>query len=203
MITCILYKREGVRHDFLSQTCYQHLIYQNWTLQTSFTHMSCQLSIMFGFKLLFSAFLLIAAESQPSSEPFRITPIMVEARSTSCPADDILESARRNTSAAVTAAIQEIFPDVDSPCGGTGWMPVVSLDLRDPSQQCPSPWAVTTSPVRSCFAPQILNRCVGTNFPMPPRVFTYNRVCGRVTGYGIHTVDAFNFLMLVALMIHI
>lgn len=126
--------------------------------------------------VLISAFLLTAGEAQQDSQtsPLRINPVVIGGGNVpaSCPSSDALESARRN----MTAAIQQLFQS--TPCGGLGWAPVVSLDLCDPSQQCPSPWAEITTPNRSCRAPGVRDSCQGVTFPVSG--VPYSQVCGRL-----------------------
>ena len=149
--------------------------------------------MMFCAKLaLVFASLLNAAVAQQSSEtsPVRIDPVLIGARSApgSCLSDDILKPARRNTSAAVQQVLSEVLT---ATCGGPGWRLAVSLDMADPSQQCPSPWIETTTPVRSCFKGSGHGGgCLGVRFPVSGS--TYNRVCGYVTASGIRTNDGFH-----------
>ena len=100
-----------------------------------------------------------------------------------CPSSDILESARSN----LTADIHQVF--LDSPCGGIGWAPVVSLDLGDSAHTCPSPWIESATPQRSCIAPNNTNNCQGPSFSVSG--LTYNHVCGQAVGYALNSVDAF------------
>jgi hypothetical protein len=101
-----------------------------------------------------------------------------------CPTDDILQLVRRNMS----AAIQQALPPCDTPCGGAGWRPVVSLDIGDSSQECPTPWVEAPTPARSCYA-RVSDDSLGVNFPVSgPR---YSKVCGRVVGYSETSTDAF------------
>lgn len=139
-----------------------------------------------GLKLILtSALLLAAANAESSSEmpPVRIDPVVIPATGLgSCPSSDLLQSARSNMS----AAIRQVLPD--TPCGGLGWTPVVSLDLGDTSQQCPAPWMEISTPARSCTA-EHGGTCVEVRFPVPG--VTYSRVCGRAVGYDRSTPDGF------------
>ena len=98
-----------------------------------------------------------------------------------CLSSDTLESTYNSIKEEILQLIQ------DAPCGGLGWRQVVSLDLGDPSQQCPSPWIETATPERSCFAQNNFN-CIGVSFPVSG---TYNHVCGRAVGHGLVSPDAF------------
>ena len=142
---------------------------------------------MLGSKQDLYALLFTVAMAQESTEtaPIRISPIVVGAGSVpgSCPSSSTLLSARRN----ISAAIQQLLPSISTPCGGQGWRPVVTLDMGDPSEQCPSPWIEASSPARSCYA-NLRDNCAGLRFPTPG---VYSRVCGRGVGYTGYFPDAF------------
>ena len=143
---------------------------------------------MSGTEIFLISALLLAptVNGQPCSEgpPYCIDPVKVETGPAngprSCPPSATLQAARENT----TAVIQQMFRD--APCGELGWTPVVTLDLGDQSQFCPSPWVETNSPGRSCTA---TNNCEGSNFSASG--VTYSRVCGRAVGYAVDSPDAF------------
>jgi hypothetical protein len=139
------------------------------------------------------ASLFTAAVTQLSSEtsPIHINPVMIGVRSApgSCPSDGILQSARRNTS----AAIQQVLSDITTTpaCGGPGWRLAVSLDMSDQSQQCPPPWIESSTPERSCFKGSgDSGGCVGVSFPVAGSA--YNHVCGYLTALSERTVDGFH-----------
>ena len=117
--------------------------------------------------------------------PSRVDPVVIESDNSqgSCPFSDTLKSARSN----LKADIHQVF--LDSPCGGIGWTPVVSLDLGNPTHTCPSPWIESATPERSCIARNNENNCQGRSFPVSG--LTYNRVCGRAVGYTLISPDAF------------
>ena len=103
---------------------------------------------MSGFKLslVFAVLIVVNAQTTPS----RVNPVVIEGEINgqgSCPSSDTLQSARSN----LMADIHQVF--LDSPCGGIGWAPVVTLDLGDPAQTCPSPWTESATLARSCIAP--------------------------------------------------
>ena len=80
-------------------------------------------------------------------------------------------------------------PPPPSPCGGAGWRPVVNLNMADPSQDCPSPWIETLTPVRSCNKSTFAAGCDGVSFTVSGG--PYSHVCGRAVGYGRRSPDAF------------
>ncbi len=81
-------------------------------------------------------FTLVAAQSQL---PIRVAPSIIGAGSgpRSCPADNLLQEARTNSTAAARLAIQ------NTSCGGIGWAQVANIDMTDTSQQCPTPWTLS------------------------------------------------------------
>ena len=76
-------------------------------------------------------------------------------------------------------------------CGPELWWRVASLNMSDPSQQCPSAWReYNTSGVRACGRPATSRvSCPATVYFTG---FQYSRVCGRVIGYQIASPDTFN-----------
>ena len=141
-------------------------------------------TIMSGVKLTLMVAVLIIVKVQAT--PFRVDPVVIDGDQGSCPSSDTLESARSN----LKADIHQILLSIDSPCGGVGWSPVVSLDLGPgPSPNMSSPWARSDTPERSCVPPNNLDNCQGLSFPVSG--LTYNHVCGRIVGYAVNTPDAF------------
>ena len=75
-------------------------------------------------------------------------------------------------------------------CGGPGeWTRIAHLDTSDPSQQCPSNWNLTTTPVRGCGrSTSEANVCDSVIFPSNGS--SYSRVCGQVNAYQFGSTDA-------------
>ena len=76
-------------------------------------------------------------------------------------------------------------------CGEGVWYRVAYLDMRDPSQECPSNWLEITTPVRTCGRPE---KAGGPS--CPAEYFSsggsrYNRVCRRAVGYQDGSSDVF------------
>ena len=79
------------------------------------------------------------------------------------------------------------------PCGGPGrWTKIASLNMSDPSQDCPSNWRLITSPVRACGRSlrARVPGCDSAIFPSNGR--SYSHVCGRVIAFHSGTPNAFN-----------
>ena len=87
------------------------------------------------------------------------------------------------------ASIQTQVSDLH-PCGTGEWRRVAYLDMRDPTQQCPSAWReYNTGGVRACGRP---NASGGSSAATTySNVFQYRRVCGRVVGYQFGSPDGF------------
>ena len=73
-------------------------------------------------------------------------------------------------------------------CGGSGWRRVAYLNMSNPSQQCPFPWRLITTPHRTCGKPS--SGCYGVTYPTGGT--QYNQVCGRIIGYQSGHTDSFN-----------
>ena len=78
-------------------------------------------------------------------------------------------------------------------CGPGEWHQLASLNMSDPSQQCPSPWTEYNSGgVRACQrSPSTSPSCSGVLYSTPTN-YQYKRVCGRATGYQFADTDAFH-----------
>lgn len=139
-----------------------------------------------GVKLHVVTVFLLALVSVQSQDTIESAVIKGE-DSMSCPSSELLESAKRNLSAAIVQSLPS------SSCGGAGWTQVVDLDISDPNQPCPFPWTVFTDKgTRLCSkSSSAYQKCDGIRLPVPDAVGTYTRVCGQVTGYGIGNPLAF------------
>ena len=91
----------------------------------------------------------------------------------------------------ITASLQNILLNSFlKTCGSGEWHRVASLNMSDPSQQCPSAWSeYNTEGVRACGRPGTnVGTCSATLYATNHQ---YSRVCGRVIGYQIGSPDAF------------
>ena len=81
--------------------------------------------------------------------------------------------------------------DIATPCGGPGWTLAASLNMTDPTQNCPSAWDERTeSGKRVCFRqPSSSAGCDSVTFPTDGKEYTH--VCGRAVGYQYASADAF------------
>ena len=107
--------------------------------------------------------------------------------SNSCPSNEVLEAARQT----LTNATMNIFSmkTVMPECGTGLWTQVVSLDMSDSAQQCPSPWMEFATPARSCGRPSNSDHgCNGVSFSVN---IEYRRVCGRAIGDTPSSPDGF------------
>ena len=109
--------------------------------------------------------------------------------SSSCPSEQQRASSRQEIQEKVASALGLLFP---YQCGAGEWIRIAYLNMKDPSQTCPSAWTeITTNGVRVCGRPPSSNdMCHGTFYSSGGRTFT--KVCGRVIGYQIGHPDAFH-----------
>ena len=101
-----------------------------------------------------------------------------------CPARTASDAARRNSSATIRNILQDL--SFVPSCGTGFWRQVAFLNMSDSQQQCPSQWALQTTPERSCASPSC-----GTSVFYSVNGIPYKRVCGRATGFAITSPDAF------------
>ena len=132
-----------------------------------------------------------AQEQQENATlPISYPPTVLEGDSESCASIEEREMARTQ----IREDIREILRDVvipSFPCGGPGWTLAASLDMTDPTQNCPSAWDERTeSGKRVCFRqPSSSAGCDAVTFSTDGKEYTH--VCGRAIGYQYATPDAF------------
>ena len=94
-----------------------------------------------------------------------------------------------------SGTVVQVYCDMDRVCGcsGTGgWTRVAYLNMADPSQQCPSAWALqtrTSEPRRLCGRDRSGSGCDSVTYTTFG--LNYSQVCGRVRGYQYGAPDAF------------
>ena len=102
------------------------------------------------------------------------------------------EQALRN----ITSQVQDLLRDLTSPhnCGPGEWHQIASLNMSDPSQNCPAAWrSDITNGIRSCRRPESSGgSCVGTSFNSGRM---YTKVCGRAIGYQVASTDGFDYML--------
>ena len=76
-------------------------------------------------------------------------------------------------------------------CGGPGWRKAAYLDMSDPTQTCPSPWELITTPKRSCARPSSAGSLTCYSAMFPTQGIQYSQVCGRIIGYQVGQPEAF------------
>ena len=123
-------------------------------------------------------------------------PILQSVDNQPCPSEEHQEIARKEIKTATRRLLRDsVVPDLQSYtfiCGGsTGWKRVAYLNMSDPSQQCPSAWQKITTPHRVCGRRSASTAsCEGLTYSTGSE--QYDRVCGRIIGYQIGSVDAFH-----------
>ena len=137
------------------------------------------------------AFVVFTALVFPPVLAIQTTSIaVIQGNGDECPADQDREATRQDIRSTVQNLLQNVT--IVPTCGEGLWKKVVSFDMKDPSQQCPSPWREYSS-IRSCGRPTGASGCVSVMFST--NNVQYNKVCGRAIGYQFYSVDAFGRFM--------
>lgn len=82
-----------------------------------------------------------------------------------------------------TAEISLIREHIEHPCGSAGWTRIAYLDMRDPSQNCPSELQPYESDGNRACGRFATNGGSCDAIFFPPNGTVYKEVCGRVYGY--------------------
>ena len=115
---------------------------------------------------------------------------VIQGNADECPADVDREATRQDIRSTVLNLLQNVT--IVPTCGEGLWKKVVSFDMKDPSQQCPSQWREYSS-IRSCGRPTGASGCVSVTFTT--NNYQYSKVCGRAIGYQFYSPDAFGRLI--------
>ena len=115
----------------------------------------------------------------------------------SCASIEEREMAKTQISEDIRGSLRDVvIPTLDivTPCGGPGWTLAASLNMNDPSQNCPSAWDERTeSGKRLCFRqPNSPPGCDSATFSTNGKEYTH--VCGRAIGYQYAHPDAFGLV---------
>ena len=108
-----------------------------------------------------------------------------------CPSQTERQQALGIINTIINLTLQTINLPPWTECGPGLWMQVASLNMSDPSQQCPSAWMEFSSAagVRACGIPRTSGgSCPGISYATGRQ---YSRVCGRAIGYQFESTDAF------------
>ena len=136
-----------------------------------------------------------AQEQQENATlPISYPPTVLEGDSESCASIEEREMARTQICEDIRGSLRDVvIPTLDivTPCGGPGWTLAASLDMTDPTQNCPSAEDERTeSGKRLCFQqPSGSPGCDSVTFPTDGKQYTH--VCGRAIGYQYAYPDAF------------
>ena len=87
--------------------------------------------------------------------------------------------------------VTRVYCDMERTCGGVhgGWMKVVSINMTNSSDSCPSGLRTLTSPKRLCAINIDGAGCSSAYLNV--HGVQYRRVCGKIIGYQQKTTDAF------------
>ena len=110
----------------------------------------------------------------------------------SCLSQEEKDLAIQNITTSIIRNILNTYLEISNNCGPGQWHQVASLNMSDPSQQCPSAWIeYNTDGVRACGIQTSINEgCLGTFYTTSRQ---YSRVCGRAIGYQVGSTDAFGW----------
>ena len=87
-----------------------------------------------------------------------------------------------------TGYARQVYCDMTARCSSTGgWMRVADFNMTNTLQLCPQGFRTITSPRRLCGKSG--PGCASTTFQV--HGVSYQKVCGKVTGYQYYTPDAF------------
>ena len=129
-----------------------------------------------------------AAQEQQGNAtlPISYPATVLEGDSESCASIEEREMARTQICEDISGILQDVFA-----CGGPAWTLAASLDMTDPTQNCPSAWDERTeSGKRVCFRqPSSSAGCDSVTFSTDGKEYT--QVCGRAIGYQQRAPDAF------------
>ena len=134
-----------------------------------------------------------AQEQQENATlPISYPATVLEGDSESCASIEEREMARTQICEDISGNLRDVvIPSF--PCGGPGWTLAASLDMTDPTQNCPSAWDERTeSGNRLCFRQSGSEGCDSVIFSTDGKEYTH--VCGRAIGYQYATGDAFGTL---------
>ena len=149
------------------------------------------------FRLLYVAVLPLAL-LPGKLQAAEILPLVLTSTSSgnrTCPTQASLEQALQNISTTVRGLVKNYIREtygIQYFCGSGEWYRVANLDITNSSQQCPSAWMEYNSGgVRACERIQnVAGGCEGTTFTTDR---SYNKICGRATGYQIGGSAAFGW----------
>ena len=87
-----------------------------------------------------------------------------------------------------------VYCDMKKTCGNVtgGWMRVTSLDMRQPSSQCPSGLCLNTTTPRTCRRCYNRDQISSRPFVTYHVGVSYSRVCGRLLAYQVGSPDGFS-----------
>ena len=122
-----------------------------------------------------------------------LPPVVIrQSQPNTCLTQEQSEAARRNLGSAVQSLIPVVLANMEREsvpvCGGGRWQRVFSLNMSDPTQECPTSRRQYTD-VRACGRPVGGRGCISHTFGV--NGMEYSRVCGRIIAYQFSDPDAF------------
>ena len=133
------------------------------------------------------------AAQDGSDPPLKVNTVILPSDINTCPASNILETARAGIRSEVDNLITKLTNLLSRPCGCgaavTGWRRMAFMNMTDPSQTCPGDWQLFLNQRRTCVRNTAAQHGCGlASFSNNGQ--TYTQVCGRLIGYQYGTTDA-------------
>ena len=120
--------------------------------------------------------------------PIGISPVTIPGTTDGCPSDDSRQASRsflQNTTCEIISSA--MASPISLICGPGEWRRVFYLNASASDQSCPDQWNLYSSPVRGCGGTH--SSCLSAfsdEISLP-----YYKVCGRIIGEGVSSVDGF------------
>ena len=96
---------------------------------------------------------------------------------------------QQNTIDMLSSVVEELASR-QHPCGGTGWVKIVDLDMANPSHTCPTGWQETGYSKRTCGRVSTgTQTCDPASFSVG---MCYSKVCGRIAAYQVGNTNGFS-----------
>ena len=136
--------------------------------------------------VVFSAVIHVVA-MQGDFASVRLAPVVINGTGTEsvCPSFEVRQASRRLLQGVIR---NSLYGSPVPECGPGNWRRVFYLNSSAPNQLiCPGDWTTVTSPVRGCAGADSTCRSAFSEDISA----AYSKVCGRITGEGTATPDAF------------
>ena len=142
-------------------------------------------------KAMFYIMITIMTTMVQGQLPVKISPVTIAGNNGECPSDDSRQATRNllgNATREIIQNLNSLTDPISQICGPGEWRRVFYLNASRSDQSCPGQWNLVTSPVRGCAGVDYSCRSAFSDSINT----VYSKVCGRIIGEAIATVDAFH-----------